>query len=126
MHARAVDVVVPVSSTGIATPGIEARAGPELGLRSGVMRVPVFGRGCAGGVSGLALGARLARAEPGEIVLVVVIELCTLACRIDRGSKADVISSALFGDGATAAVMRVGPSGAKVLIGPGSNHTCPG
>ena len=30
VSARDVDVVVTVSSTGIATPGIEARAGPEL------------------------------------------------------------------------------------------------
>ena len=75
ISARDVDVVVTVSSTGIATPSIEARVGPEMGFRPTVMRVPVFGRGCAGGVSGLALGARLARAEPGEIVLVVVIEL---------------------------------------------------
>src|SRR5215467_13623678 len=63
ISARDIDVVVTVSSTGIATPGIEARVGPELGLWPSVMRVPVFGRGCAGGVSGLALGARLARAE---------------------------------------------------------------
>src|SRR6478609_6743845 len=107
--ARDVDVVVTVSSTGIATPGIEARVGPELGLRPGVMRVPVFGRGCAGGVFGFALGARLARAEPGEVVLVVVVELCTLTSRIDRGTKADVISSALFGDGAAAIVLRAWP-----------------
>ena len=110
ISARDVDVVVTVSSTGIATPSIEARVGPEMGFRPTVMRVPVFGRGCAGGVSGLALGARLARAEPGEVVLVVVVELCTLACRIDRGSKADVISSALFGDGAAAAVLRAEPA----------------
>ena len=125
VSARDVDVVVTVSSTGIATPSIEARVAPEMGFRPTVMRVPVFGRGCAGGVSGLALGARLARAEPGEIVLVVVIELCTLACRIDRGSKADVISSALFGDGAAAAVLRAGPSGARVRIGADAEHTWP-
>src|SRR5512136_1727052 len=75
---RDVDVVVTVSSTGIATPGIEARVGLEMGFRPTVMRAPVFGRGCAGGVSGLTLGARLARSEPGEVVLVVVVELCTL------------------------------------------------
>ena len=117
ISARDVDVVVTVSSTGIATPSIEARVGPEMGFRPTVMRVPVFGRGCAGGVSGLALGARLARAEPGEVVLVVVVELCTLACRIDRGSKADVISSALFGDGAAAAVLRAEPAEAGLRIG---------
>jgi alkylresorcinol/alkylpyrone synthase len=126
VSARDVDVVVTVSSTGIATPSIEARVAPEMGFRPTIMRVPVFGRGCAGGVSGLALGARLARAEPGEIVLVVVIELCTLACRIDRGSKADVISSALFGDGAAATVLRAGPAtDAKVRIGAAAEHTWP-
>ena len=125
ISARDVDVVVTVSSTGIATPGIEARVGPEMGFRPTVMRVPVFGRGCAGGVSGLALGARLARAEPGEVVLVVVVELCTLTSRTDRGTKADVISSALFGDGAAAAVLRAGPDAAALRVGAAAEHTWP-
>jgi alkylresorcinol/alkylpyrone synthase len=125
ISARDVDVVVTVSSTGIATPSVEARVGPEMGFRPTVMRVPVFGRGCAGGVSGLALGARLARAEPGEVVLVVVVELCTLACRIDRQSKADVISSALFGDGAAAAVLRAAPAAAGLRVGAAAEHTWP-
>jgi alkylresorcinol/alkylpyrone synthase len=125
ISARDVDVVVTVSSTGIATPSIEARVAPEIGFRPTVMRVPVFGRGCAGGVSGLTLGARLARAEPGEVVLVVVVELCTLACRIDRGSKADVISSALFGDGAAAAVLRAAPAASGLRIGAAAEHTWP-
>src|SRR6185437_2343413 len=125
ISARDVDVVVTVSSTGIATPSIEARVGPEMGFRPTVMRVPVFGRGCAGGVSGLALGARLPRAEPGEVVLVVVVELCTLACRIDRQSKADVISSALFGDGAAAAVLRAAPAAAGLRVGAAAEHTWP-
>lgn len=123
--ARDVDVVVTVSSTGIATPSIEARVGPELGFRSNIMRVPVFGRGCAGGVSGLSLGARLARAEPGEIVLVVVVELCTLTSRTDRGTKADVISSALFGDGAAAAVLRAEPRPSSLRVGAMAEHTWP-
>ncbi|MGA6943769.1 MAG: type III polyketide synthase [Pseudolabrys sp.] len=123
--ARDVDVVVTVSSTGIATPGIEARVAPELGLRPGVMRVPVFGRGCAGGVSGFALGARLARAEPGEVVLVVVVELCTLTSRVDHGTKADVISSALFGDGAAAVVLRAEPREGSLQVGAAAEHTWP-
>src|SRR5215831_15358413 len=125
ISARDVDVVVTVSSTGIATPSIEARVGVEMGFRPTALRVPVFGRGCAGGVSGLTLGARLARAEPGEIILVVVVELCTLACRIDRGSKADVISSALFGDGAAAAVLRAGPPTGELRLGAAAEHTWP-
>jgi alkylresorcinol/alkylpyrone synthase len=124
--ASDVDVVVTVSSTGIATPSLDARASARMGFRPDVMRVPVFGLGCAGGVSGLAVGARLARAAPGENVLVVVIELCTLAFRGDRGVKADVISSALFGDGAAAMVLRAGGDGAAVTVGYGAEHTWPG
>jgi len=116
---------VNVSSTGIATPGIEARVGPEMGFRPSVMRVPVFGRGCAGGVSGLTLGSRLARAEPGEVILVVVVELCTLTSRTDRGTKSDVISSALFGDGAAAVVLRAGSDKAKLRVGAAAEHTWP-
>jgi alkylresorcinol/alkylpyrone synthase len=124
--ARDVDVVVTVSSTGIATPSLEARVGADMGFRPSAIRVPVFGLGCAGGVAGMSLGARLARAEPGEIVLVVVVELCTLAFRNDRSSKADVISAALFGDGAAAVVLRAERADAPLQIGAAADHTWPG
>src|SRR6266550_6388878 len=50
-----IDGVITVSTTGIATPSLEARVGPRIGLRGDIRRIPVFGLGCAGGVSGLAL-----------------------------------------------------------------------
>lgn len=125
VRARDVDVVVTVSSTGIATPSLEARVAAEMGFKPSALRVPVFGRGCGGGVAGLAIGARLARAEPGEVVLVVVVELCTLAFRGDRGGKADVISSALFGDGAAACVLRVERASNAPQIGASGEHTWP-
>ena len=65
-----IDGVVTVSTTGIATPSLEARVGPRIGLRGDVRRVPVFGLGCAGGVSGLATAARLAASEPGQQLAV--------------------------------------------------------
>ncbi|HEX3951027.1 MAG TPA: type III polyketide synthase [Steroidobacteraceae bacterium] len=126
ISAQDVDVIVTVSSTGIATPSLEARVGGELGFRASAARVPVFGLGCAGGVSGLAIGARLARAEPGEVVLVVAVELCTLAFRHDRAGKADVISSALFGDGSAAVVLRAEPEPAPLSVGVAAQHTWPG
>jgi alkylresorcinol/alkylpyrone synthase len=100
--ASEIDVIVTVSSTGIATPSVEAHVMHEMGFRDDVMRVPVFGLGCAGGVTGLALAAQLAQ---GRNVLLVVIELCTLAFRPDEMSKSNVIATALFGDGAAAMVI---------------------
>jgi alkylresorcinol/alkylpyrone synthase len=115
-----IDLVMTVCSSGIATPSLEARALPRLGLRSDVRRVPVFGLGCAGGVSGLSLAARLVSAEPGNTALVVVLELCTLAFRADRGTKEDVVSTALFGDGAAALVLRAAESDNRLLSVRGS------
>lgn len=121
--AADVDTVVTVSSTGIATPSLEARALVDLGLRRDVHRVPVFGLGCAGGVSGMSLAARLARAEPGSTILFVALELCTLAFRSDRAEKADLVATALFGDGAVGAVLRAGSADLGPVIEAGFEHT---
>ena len=103
-----IDGVVTVSTTGIATPSLEARAGPSLGLRDDVRRVPVFGLGCAGGIGGLATAARLAGAEPGSNWLFVTVETCSISIQLDSDDPAAVVATALFGDGAAAAVVRAG------------------
>ncbi|MDB5561716.1 MAG: type polyketide synthase [Hyphomicrobiales bacterium] len=119
-----IDTIVTVSSTGIATPTLEARAMQQMGFRSDVRRVPVFGLGCAGGVTGLSLAARLAAVAPGSKVLLVCVEACTLAFRADRLQKADIIATVLFGDGAAAACISTdGRQGA--ILGEGQEHTWP-
>ncbi len=110
--ASDIDTVVTVCSTGIATPTLEARVAGKMGFRSDVSRVPVFGLGCAGGVSGLSIASRLAQSRPGSNVLLVALELCTLAVRHDDLTKANVVAASLFGDGAAAIVLRAGDGGA--------------
>lgn len=119
-----VDALVTVSSTGIATPSLEARCAGALGFRSDALRLPVFGLGCAGGVTGLAIAGRLAAADPGTRVLFVCLELCTLSFRLERPSKADIVATALFGDGAAACVLRAGEDGFAQLVG-AAEHTWP-
>jgi alkylresorcinol/alkylpyrone synthase len=119
-----VDIIVTVSSTGIATPSLEARAMGRLGFRPDAARVPVFGLGCAGGATGLALAARLARSEPGARVLFVCVELCSLAFRVDEPSKADIVATALFGDGAAACVLQAGEDGFAAAVD-AAEHTWP-
>jgi alkylresorcinol/alkylpyrone synthase len=123
--AAEVDCVVTVSSTGIATPSLEARAHDRLGLRGDVRRLPLFGLGCAGGATGLSLAASLARAEPGSLVLLVAVELCTLAFRDDEMTKANIVATALFGDGAAAAVLRAGSSVGLLAIEAAGEHLWP-
>jgi alkylresorcinol/alkylpyrone synthase len=110
-----IDTIVTVCSTGIATPSLEARVARRMGFRSNVTRVPVFGLGCAGGVSGLSIASRLARARPGTNVLLVTIELCSLALRLDELTKANIVAISLFGDGAAAIVLRAGDGGATQI-----------
>jgi alkylresorcinol/alkylpyrone synthase len=117
LDAGDIDTIVTVSSTGIATPSLDARAMGRMGFRSDVARVPVFGLGCAGGVSGLGLSAKLAQAAPGSTVLFVTVELCSLALRTEGVGKADIVSTALFGDGAAACVLRVGDEGFAEIAG---------
>jgi alkylresorcinol/alkylpyrone synthase len=125
-RADAVDTIVTVSSTGIATPGLEARALTRMGFRTDIRRIPVFGLGCAGGAGGLALAARLAEAAPGETVLLVVVETCTLAFRALAPNKADIVASALFGDGAAACILRAGPGGnAMARVAASAEHIWP-
>jgi alkylresorcinol/alkylpyrone synthase len=112
LTAGDIDTVVTVCSTGIATPSLEARVSGRMGFRSDVTRVPVFGLGCAGGVSGLSIASRLAEARPGSNVLLVTIELCSLALRHDELTKANIVAISLFGDGAAAIVLRAGDGGA--------------
>lgn len=119
-----VDAVVTVSSTGVATPTLEALTHRDLGFRDDILRVPVFGLGCAGGVSGLAIARDLAAAAPGRVVLMVAVEACTTGFRMDRLSKADVIATALFGDGAAAAVLGP-PEGDGPRLGPAAQHMWP-
>ncbi len=124
LTAAEVDTLVTVSSTGIATPSLEARAMERLGFRPDAARVPVFGLGCAGGTTGLGLAGKLARATPGKVVLLVVVELCTLSFRMDNLSKADIVATALFGDGAAACVLRAGAGGFARIEG-AAEHTWP-
>jgi alkylresorcinol/alkylpyrone synthase len=112
LAATDIDTVVTVCSTGIATPSLDARVARRIGFRSDVARVPVFGLGCAGGASGLSIASRLAQARPGTNVLMVAVELCSLALRHDELTKANIVAVSLFGDGAAAVILRAGDGGA--------------
>jgi alkylresorcinol/alkylpyrone synthase len=124
LDASDVDTIVTVSSTGVATPSLEARVAGRMGFRDDVERVPVFGLGCAGGVSGFSIASRLACSRPGSVVLLVAVEVCTLAFRLDELTKANIIATALFGDGAAACVLRACDGGAAAVEMSGQ-HTWP-
>ena len=118
-----IDAVVVASTTGIATPSLDALLIERMGLRRDVERLPIFGFGCAGGVSGLARAADIARARPGSRVLFLVVELCALTFRKDDTSKSNIVAAALFGDGAAGAILST--TGDGPFVGASGCYTWP-
>jgi alkylresorcinol/alkylpyrone synthase len=116
--------VVTVSTTGIATPALDAILMNELGLSPHIRRLPIFGLGCAGGALGLSHAADLARMHPEGDTLLLVVELCALTFRQGDMSNSNIVASALFGDGAAALVLgRPGSTGPRLTAS--AMHTWP-
>ncbi len=109
-----------VSTTGFSTPSIDSKLLFRLGLSEHVRRVPVWGLGCSAGAAGLALAADHARLYPGKLVLLVAVELSGLTFQHGDRSKANLISTSLFADGAAAALVGTGDEGPELL---GSHST---
>jgi alkylresorcinol/alkylpyrone synthase len=116
LTAADVDHVIFVSSTGLATPSIDARLANVMSFRSDVRRTPIWGLGCAGGASGLARARDFALADPGAHVLLIALELCSLTFQRRDLDRRNLVAAALFADGAAAAVI----SGADATA-PGAN-----
>jgi alkylresorcinol/alkylpyrone synthase len=102
---EAIDMLITVSVTGLATPSLDARLMNRLGLASRVKRVPIFGLGCVAGVAGLARAADYVRGHPNEVAVLLSVELCSLTLQREDLSIPNLISTGLFGDGAAAAVV---------------------
>lgn len=100
-----IDAIVFVSSTGMATPSLDARLMNALPFRSETKRIPLWGLGCAGGAAGLSRGHEFCLAYPEAAVLVVCVELCGLTFQKEDRSKSNLIGTSLFADGVACALL---------------------
>jgi len=126
--AREIDFVVTVSCTGFMIPSLDAYLIEGLGLRPDVRRLPITELGCAGGAAALARAADFLAGHPEARVLVVSVELPSLTLQNDDLTQANLVSSALFGDGAAAALLtgRRAARGGGVGIAATRSHVFPG
>ena len=121
-----VDQIFFVTTTGVATPSIDARLVNRLGLRRDVRRSPLFGLGCAGGAAGISRASDVLAAFPDQVAVLLSVELCSLTLQMDDLSIPNIISSGLFGDGAAAVVLTggncdpEGPQGGPAVVATGS------
>lgn len=95
-----------VTTTGLATPSMDALIINKMRLNPHINRTPVWGLGCGGGVSGMAKACTVAKANPDAVVLLVAVELCSLTLIKSDYSKSNFIGSSLFSDGIAACIIK--------------------
>jgi alkylresorcinol/alkylpyrone synthase len=105
LPAQEIDHIFFVTTTGVATPSIDALLANRLNLRPDLKRTPLFGLGCLAGAAGIARAADYLRAYPDQVVVLLSVELCSLTLQREDLSIPNIIASGLFGDGAAAVVL---------------------
>ena len=113
-----VDAIFFSTVTGLASPSIDARLINRMPLRTDLKRVPMFGLGCVAGAAAVSRAADYVRGHPDGVAAVLTIELGSLTLQRDDPSVANLISTGLFGDGASAAIV-VGEARAEAGGGDG-------
>ncbi len=100
-----IDYIITVSCTGIMIPSLDAYLINTLKLRQDVVRLPVTEMGCAAGISGIMYAKNFLQANPGKRAAVIAVESPTATFQLDDYSMANVVSAAIFGDGAACVLL---------------------
>jgi len=98
--------IIFVSTTGLATPSLDALIINAMRLDPNIHRMPLWGLGCAAGVSAVAKANIIGRVNPDAVILIVAVELCSLTFLRDDFSKSNFIASSLFSDGVAACIIK--------------------
>lgn len=97
--------IIGVTSAGLTTPGVSSIVGRALGLRSNLHRLDVVGMGCNAGMSALYSAATAVKADADLTTLLVCCEPNSAGYVKDETVRTGIVNS-LFGDGATAMVLK--------------------
>jgi predicted naringenin-chalcone synthase len=99
------DYIITVSCTGIMIPSLDAYLINKLKLRQDIVRLPVTEMGCAAGISGIIYAKNFLQSNPGKKAAVIAIESPTATFQLDDFSMANIVSAAIFGDGAACVLL---------------------
>jgi alkylresorcinol/alkylpyrone synthase len=118
VDATEVDLIISVSCTGVMIPSLDAYLMDALGMRRDLRRLPITELGCVGGAAALARAYDHLVGHPTDRVLVVSVELPSLSLQRLDVSPGNLVSAAIFGDGA-AAVLLTGDAVARAPVAGG-------
>lgn len=104
-NAEDIDYIITVSCTGIMIPSLDAYLINRLKMKQDVVRLPVTEMGCAAGVSGIIYATNFLKANPGKRAAIVAVESPSATFQLDDFSMANIVSAAIFGDGAACVLL---------------------
>ena len=105
LQPKDLDYIITVSCTGIMIPSVDAYLINSLGLKQDIVRLPVTEMGCAAGVSGIIYAKNFLKANPNKRAAVVAVEAPTATFQLDDFSMTNIVSAAIFGDGASSVIL---------------------
>lgn len=102
---QSLDYIITVSCTGIMIPSLDAYLINRMNLRQDIVRLPVTEMGCAAGISGIIYANNFLKANPGKRAAVIAVESPTATFQLDDYSMPNIVSAAIFGDGAACCLL---------------------
>jgi predicted naringenin-chalcone synthase len=102
---QTLDYIITVSCTGIMIPSLDAYLINKMNLRQDIVRLPVTEMGCAAGISGIIYAKNFLKANPGKRAAVIAVESPTATFQLDDFSMPNIVSAAIFGDGAACCLL---------------------
>ncbi len=100
-----IDFIITVSCTGIMIPSLDAYLINRLQLKKDIVRLPVTEMGCVAGVSGMIYAYSFLKANPNKRAAVIAVESPTATFQHDDFSMVNIVSAAIFGDGAASVIL---------------------
>lgn len=100
-----IDFIITVSCTGIMIPSLDAYLINRLKMRQDIVRLPVTEMGCAAGVSGVIYARNFLKANPNKRAVVIAVESPTATFQLEDYSMVNIVSAAIFGDGAASVIL---------------------
>lgn len=117
-----IDCIITTSCTGHMSPSLDAFLVNRLGMRQSIQRLPVMEMGCIGGAVGLIYAENYLRAYPDRYVALISAELTSITFQRDDYSLANIVSTAIFGDGIACAILGPTQENRPAIIGSRMHH----
>jgi predicted naringenin-chalcone synthase len=86
-------------------PSVDAYLINSLKMKQDIVRLPVTEMGCAAGVSGIIYAKNFLKANPNKRAVVIAVESPTATFQLEDFSMVNIVSAAIFGDGASSVIL---------------------